>query len=856
MLCRTLFFLCFFLATRFLFGQQRPVDSLRQLLKKESSITVLSDIHTELAIALYHENSDAAFAEATQAYQLAVEGNYQRGIKRALPFIGFKYFLDGDNKKAMDFFRQSDRIDTKLDPVTSGYTWILMGNIYRVEAKYDTAEIFLNKAIAVLENTPNKVYLAYAFKNLGLTKQAQYKLIEAKIFLEKSLEIRTELKNKERIADSYLALGSLEISRSNFLEAKKYFDAACNSIDDQNQVLKRECFYNDGIVQYKLGNFEQALKQLFKAHDILKDQPFTYAYGQTLEMIGDVYSEMDQYELGLKYLYEALETFEKLGASSDVAATFSEIAWMYKSQLNFLVALDFLDRSQKIRTSIKDQYGLSNCYNVRGLIFFQQKKYEQALSEMDKSLELRRQIGHREGVADVLFNMALVYEEQGDLMKALANQKEALRLEYEFGSNQGIGISLNSIGELLVKMRDYEGAEAYLRQANERASKTGSKFLLRNNYKFFSALYEEKGDFKQALKYRKDYDDIKDSVYSLSNSTKMAEMQALYQLEKKNQELAFKEVQLKLQEDQISQKNIIITSVVIGIALISGLAVIIFLYLKSTRKAHREISEQKEEIQAQSEELIEANETIGRINRSLETKVDERTLELKQAYKELDTFFYRSSHDFRRPLTTFLGLAEVAKVTVRDTNALELFDKVRETAIYLDKMLFKLQSISDLGAHQLVYKEVFIQELVNEILDNFRELISKKGIHVSVNIDVKGSFFSYPAMVKIIIENLIENAIYFSRIDSPTIDLKIGLAENELMIEVGDNGQGIDGEYQPRIFEMYFRANQNSKGNGLGLYIVKKASEKLSGRIQFQSKLNNGSIFTVHLPSAEVHTIV
>jgi signal transduction histidine kinase len=857
MLSRAILFFFFTVAAPSLYGQFGDIDSLRQLLKKESSLPVLSDIHTELAISLYDQNVADAFREAIKAYELAVESNYQRGIKRALPFIGFKYFLDGDNAKAMELFRQSDAIDSKIDPITTGYTWILMANMLRIKAEYDSSEALLTKAIGVLENTSQQIYLAYAYKNLGLTKQSQYKLKDAEIYLKKSLEIRGGIKRRKiGVTDSYLALGSLEISRSNYLEAKKYFDAACESVDPKNQALQIQCAFNYGTVQYKIGNFEEALKQLFKAQGLLKDQTNTYKYAETLERIGDVYSEMDQQELALKYLYEALAGFEKLNAPSNVATTLSEIAWMYKSQLNFSVALDFLERSQRIRESIHDNHGLSNCFNIRGLIYFQQKKYAEALSEMNKSLELRRQIGHREGVADVLFNMALVFEEQGDLKRAKENHQEALRLEYEFSSDQGIGISLNAIGELLVKMRDYAGAEKYLLEANEKARKTGSKFLLRNNYKFFSDLYEEKGEFERALKYRKNYDEIKDSVYSLSNGTKIAEMQALYQLEKKNQELAFKEVQLNLQEDKLRQKNIIIVAITIGATLISILAFVIFRYFKNLRKANREITEQKEEIQAQSEELIEANETIGRINRSLETKVDDRTSELKQAYKELDTFFYRSSHDFRRPLTTFLGLAEVAKVTVRDANALELFDKVRETAIYLDKMLFKLQSISDLGAQQLVYKEVFLRELVNEVLDNFRDVISKKEIRVTVNIHVKTSFYSYPAMVKIIIENLVENAVHFCSEEDPTIDLKISIIDHELVIMVEDNGQGIAEEYQPRIFEMYFRANQHSKGNGLGLYIVKKATEKLSGHIHFTSKVNIGSSFSVYLPSAEVHTLI
>jgi len=127
---------------------------------------------------------------------------------------------------------------------------------------------------------------------------------------------------------------------------------------------------------------------------------------------------------------------------------------------------------------------------------------------------------------------------------------------------------------------------------------------------------------------------------------------------------------------------------------------------------------------------------------------------------------------------------------------------------------------------------------------------------VSTDVNVKNSFYSYPAMVKIIIENLLENAILFCRIEGPVIDLKVEFQKNELILTFKDNGQGIGQEYQSRIFDMYYRANQNSKGNGLGLYIVKKAIEKLNGDIQFSSIAGEGSEFVVHLPSAESMSVI
>jgi signal transduction histidine kinase len=103
-------------------------------------------------------------------------------------------------------------------------------------------------------------------------------------------------------------------------------------------------------------------------------------------------------------------------------------------------------------------------------------------------------------------------------------------------------------------------------------------------------------------------------------------------------------------------------------------------------------------------------------------------------------------------------------------------------------------------------------------------------------------------MVKIIIENLVENSIHFSGVDNPYVRLKVTQNGDYITMDFLDNGQGIPKEYQEQVFDMYFRANERSKGNGLGLYIVKKAVEKLEGSISLSSIPLIGSTFTIMLP--------
>jgi signal transduction histidine kinase len=100
-----------------------------------------------------------------------------------------------------------------------------------------------------------------------------------------------------------------------------------------------------------------------------------------------------------------------------------------------------------------------------------------------------------------------------------------------------------------------------------------------------------------------------------------------------------------------------------------------------------------------------------------------------------------------------------------------------------------------------------------------------------------------------IIENLVENAIQFAKEVKPTLNLYAIDSGNGIMIQVTDNGIGIQSEFHQNVFDMFFRATEKSKGNGLGLYLVKKAVDKLNGTIKLESAFGQGTVIQVYLPS-------
>ena len=104
----------------------------------------------------------------------------------------------------------------------------------------------------------------------------------------------------------------------------------------------------------------------------------------------------------------------------------------------------------------------------------------------------------------------------------------------------------------------------------------------------------------------------------------------------------------------------------------------------------------------------------------------------------------------------------------------------------------------------------------------------------------------------IIIENLLENAVIFRKTKIASIDIYLEKSDKHFIIRVTDNGVGILKDQYDKIFEMFYRGSQKSKGNGLGLYLVKKSVQKLQGEIRVESEEGEFTCFTISFPKVIV----
>jgi PAS domain S-box-containing protein len=237
--------------------------------------------------------------------------------------------------------------------------------------------------------------------------------------------------------------------------------------------------------------------------------------------------------------------------------------------------------------------------------------------------------------------------------------------------------------------------------------------------------------------------------------------------------------------------------------------------------------------------------------KSAQGKLKKQNRELKKLNTELDSFVYSASHDLKAPLSSVKGLINLAKRENDKDKLANYLDLVDKSINKLDDFIKDIVDLSRNARQDVQAEHIDFKELVQETLDNYQYLENYDKIEKQIEIDANIQFYSDKRRLKVIFNNLISNAIrYFNPfINNPYVKIRVKADSEKATVIVSDNGLGIQDQYLEKIFEMFFRASNNSKGTGIGLYIVKETIQKVNGEIKVDSVVEKGTTFTVTLPN-------
>lgn len=259
-------------------------------------------------------------------------------------------------------------------------------------------------------------------------------------------------------------------------------------------------------------------------------------------------------------------------------------------------------------------------------------------------------------------------------------------------------------------------------------------------------------------------------------------------------------------------------------------------------------------------ERIEAEQEVLRLNADLERRVSERTAELEHANKELESFSYSVSHDLRAPLRAINGFAQI--LARRHSDALNdegrhYLDNVLEAGNRMSQLIEDLLDYSRTDRRSVQKAPIALSPLLKQITALFADRIADTQARIEIA-EPLATPLGDETLIGQIFSNLLDNALHYRK---PEIPPKITIAshpigDNDVIIQVSDNGIGIAPEYYVKIFEVFQRLHGQDEypGTGIGLAIVAKSARIMGGSVDIESTPGVGSTFSIRLPAA--HSII
>ncbi len=232
-------------------------------------------------------------------------------------------------------------------------------------------------------------------------------------------------------------------------------------------------------------------------------------------------------------------------------------------------------------------------------------------------------------------------------------------------------------------------------------------------------------------------------------------------------------------------------------------------------------------------------------------QIKEQFRALQKTNYELDRFVYSVSHDLRAPLTSIMGIINLAELEHQTEQQKRYLEMIQFSINRLDSFIKHILSYSKNAKSEITSEPIDFIELLAEIRANLKFVKGTERMKIKAHINQAIPFRSDRMRLAIIFNNLFSNAIKYQDINKNDsyISLDIVTTENEARITVEDNGIGIDKKYLNKIFKMFYRVSSIAPGAGLELYIVKEATHKLGGDINADYVVGEKTVFKITIPN-------
>lgn len=610
------------------------------------------------------------------------------------------------------------------------------------------------------------------------------------------------------------------------------------------------------------------------------------AYGH--DLLAYAYSEKGEIKASLEEYRKALEYFTLAGDSSRMAASNVNIGYTLSFGREQAAGLNYFLRGLKLAESIGDTTILSDAYFNVAYYFYRTKDYEASYNYYLQSLKLSQEYQRPDSggialtyalLAQVSLKRKLTVDFEAYMLQSkqlikhvgstydlvnlfssyLENYLEAQEIDSCIHYLQTVenilknnsfklleAYTLQHKGRLLLLQKSYIESIRYLQQSIELFNQQKSMESFSDTYTYIARAYAAMHQYQHAYTWQLMANSLLDSLNlgAVERILTEFEQNKIFEAELNRKELEMKLKQQQLDNDKMQYRTRSRFLLALVISMLIFIAATIF-YYRSIRKNNFLLLEQKSIIEQQKTQLEARNLALSK---------NEQRLNELNATK--DKFFSIIAHDLRNPFTSIIGLSDMllnSDKTIENERNNKITESIHKTASFGFNLLENLLEWSKSQTGKLSVKPEIInsQGLLNELIDDFKELSTSKHINIHLHIQSEGAFYADRNMITTILRNLLHNAIKFSY-EYGKIEVQVEEKKQQLFIRIKDYGIGISESSLPHLFSIEKQTvkpgTMMEKGSGLGLILCKEFVEKNKGRIWVESKQNEGTCFTLSFP--------
>ncbi len=325
--------------------------------------------------------------------------------------------------------------------------------------------------------------------------------------------------------------------------------------------------------------------------------------------LGAAYLKLSNHNDALELFLNALDMYQKLGLDKEQATTHNNIGLLYMEIVNFDKALHYFQLANK-KNIVSDTVNIAARLTNIGSLYLEKGDYDSSFRYLEKSIKLHKSSGSIYGLSVALKVKANAFEELGDYKKAISNYRQSKKNAQLVNHHYQIAVADLGLAGVLLKINDNKKALTYADSAFLIAKRLNNIKLKKDTYAVYSTIFENKGDYQNALKNYQSSVDLRDE---LINQTKLHQIYNL-EIDKMSKDAEIQQLEIQRQELLLSKKNNIIIFIVVAFVLTLAGIYLLYINFNHRRKANLQetilsLTEKKSRAAAEAE--IQERKRIG-----------------------------------------------------------------------------------------------------------------------------------------------------------------------------------------------------------------------------------------------------